>query len=113
MSLYCSLRLMYIGRTELGTLNTVRLGGEGDTSNGPTMIELVASGGPIAAGDEVFISYGSGQPLTPDESLLHYGFVDLLPGIQPDASPCSTLRQHFCPGATQSNANVHASGSGR
>jgi hypothetical protein len=25
---------------------------------------------------QVFISYGAGQQLTPDETMLHYGFVD-------------------------------------
>ena len=66
--------------TGLGHRTQVRLGGA-EAGNGPTAIELVAQDG-FAAGDEIFISYSSGQALTPDETLQHYSFVEVDNGLQ-------------------------------
>ena len=37
--------------------------------------DFVQAGG-LAADEEVFISYGDGQSLTPDETLAYYGFIE-------------------------------------
>ena len=59
-----------------GSANQVRLAAKpGEEERGPAFIELVAGSG-LEAGAEVFISYGDGQLLTPDETLAHYGFVE-------------------------------------
>ena len=59
-----------------GSANQVRLAAKpGEEERGPAFIELVAGAG-LEAGAEVFISYGDGQLLTPDETLAHYGFVE-------------------------------------
>ena len=62
-----------------GVHNFVRLAAApGEEERGPAFIELVrGQDSPVLRrGEEVHISYGDGQQLTPDETLAYYGFVE-------------------------------------
>ena len=83
----------------VGPHNFVRLAAEdGEEERGPAYIELVRGQDAtlLRTGEEVVISYGDGQRLTPDEMLSYYGFIEQ-PQPTPDGiAAADTVHTQLC-----------------